>query len=110
MKQTSLPLNNLHSWSHFNNIRLSGASVESHIVAPDGNDKGGGLLATADHGPGETLLSVPLELLLSKERVEQYAKEDKNFRELIEAVPSLLQVGEIKLMTTWLAQRGFYVW
>jgi len=94
MKQTSLPLNNLPSWLHFNNIRLSGASVEPHIVAPDGTDKGGGLLATVDHGPGETVLSVPLDLLLSKERVEQCAKEDKNFSALTEAVPSLLQVGE----------------
>lgn len=70
--------------------------MEPHIVAPDGTDKGGGLLATAEHGSGATLLSVPLALLLSKERVEQYAKEDKDFKELIEAIPSLSQVGEVE--------------
>lgn len=69
--------------------------MEPHIVAPDGTDKGGGLVATVDHGSGEVLLAVPMELLLSKERVEQCAKEDKNLRELIEAVPSLFQVGEM---------------
>lgn len=95
MKQTSLPLESLSSWSHLNQVGLLGASVEPHIVAPDGTDKGGGLLATEDHGSGASLLAVPLGLLLSKERVEQYAKEDKNFRELIEAVPSLFQVGAI---------------
>jgi hypothetical protein len=109
MKQASLPLETLHSWSHFNDIRLLGASVEPHIIAPDGTDKGGGLLATVDHGPGEAVLAVPLELLLSKERVEQCAKEDKNLRELIEAVPSLFQVGEMGFDQARLAQCGFYV-
>lgn len=110
MKQASLPLETLHSWSHFNDIRLLGASVEPHIVAPDGTDKGGGLLATVDHGSGETLLAVPLELLLSKERVEQCAKEDKNFRELIEAVPSLFQVGEMNSINLDQLKGGFYVY
>jgi hypothetical protein len=92
MKQASLPLENLQAWAHFNDIQLSGTSVEPHILAADGTDKGGGLLATTNHAPTEPLLSVPLSLVLSKERVEQCAKEDKDLRTLIDAVPSLFQV------------------
>ena len=93
MRKPSLPLEALQAWSHFNGIRLLGVSVEPHILAKDGTDKGGGLQSTKDHGPGEPLLAVPLELVLSKERVEQCAKSDKQLKELVEATASIFQVG-----------------
>lgn len=93
MKQASLPLQNLQAWAHFNNVRLFEASTQAHIIGEGGIDKGGGLQADGDHGPGEPFVAVPLELVLSKARVEQCAKEDQHLRELVEAVPSLFQVG-----------------
>ena len=81
------------AWSHFNDVRLFEASVEERIIGKDGDNKGGGLLALADHGPGKPFLAVPLDLVLSKERVEQCAKADQHLKALIEVVPSLFQVG-----------------
>ena len=93
MRQTSLPLQNVHVWAHFNDVKLLQASVEPHIIDKDGNDKGGGLQATADHAEGHPFIAVPLDLVLSKERVEQCAKADQHLKELIEATPALAQVG-----------------
>ncbi|KIW62592.1 hypothetical protein PV04_10753 [Phialophora macrospora] len=91
MRQACLPLQNLRAWSHFNNVRLFEASIESRIIGEDGNDKGGGLQANAEHGPGKPFVAVPLDLVLSKERVEQCAKADQHLNELIEAAPSLFK-------------------
>jgi hypothetical protein len=93
MKTASLAVENLCAWAHFNGVRLFEASVEQLIIGEDGHDKGGGLLATAEHGPGQPFLAVPIDLVLSKERVEQCAKTDQHLKELIDAVPSLSQVG-----------------
>jgi hypothetical protein len=93
MKQTSLPLENLQAWSRLNNIRFFDVAVESHIIADNGVDKGGGLLARNDHDEGQSLVAVPLDLVLSRERVAEAAKADKSLRQLVEAVPSLFQVG-----------------
>ncbi len=93
MRQASLSLQNLRAWSHFNDVRLFEASINQSIIGKDGTDKGGGLLAQAEHGPGQPFLAVPLELVLSKERVEQCAKADQHLKELIDAAPSLFQVG-----------------
>lgn len=92
MRQTSLPLENLQAWSHFNDVQLFDVLVEPHIIA-DGVDRGGGLLAKADHAEAEPLVAVPLDLVLSKQRVEEAAKSDKHLKELIEAAASLFQVG-----------------
>lgn len=94
MKQASLELENLQTWSHFNQARLLGASIEPHVIAENGIDKGAGLVSKSDYGPGEALVAVPLELVLSKQRVEDYAKSDQHLKELIEAAASLFQVGQ----------------
>ncbi|EXJ54368.1 hypothetical protein A1O7_09707 [Cladophialophora yegresii CBS 114405] len=91
MRQAFLPLENLRTWSHFNDVRLFEASIEPHIIGEDGNEKGGGLQADAEHGPGKPFLAVPLDLVLSRERVEQCAKADQYLKGLIEAAPSLLK-------------------
>ncbi|KAK5453590.1 hypothetical protein LTS15_006776 [Exophiala xenobiotica] len=90
MRQTSLPLENLPAWSHFNDVQLFDVLVEPHIIA-DGVDKGGGLLAKADHAEADPLVTVPLDLVLSKQRVEEAVKSDKHLKELIEAAAFLFQ-------------------
>ncbi|EXJ77216.1 hypothetical protein A1O3_10374 [Capronia epimyces CBS 606.96] len=91
MRQASLPAENLQAWSHFNNVELFDTSIEAHIFTEDGVDQGGGLRAKAHHGEGEPLVAVPLDLVLSKDRVAQCAKSDPRLKELIEAAASLFQ-------------------
>ncbi|KAH0848981.1 hypothetical protein AYO21_07490 [Fonsecaea monophora] len=91
MRQSSLPLEDLHVWAHFNDVQLLETSIEPHIIREDGTDKGGGLLAKGEHGQGKPLVAVPRELVLSKERIEQYAKADQSLKELIEAAALLVQ-------------------
>lgn len=93
MRQASLPVQNLQAWSHFNHVRLFEALIQPHIIGEGGRDKGGGVQANGDHAAGDVLVAVPFELVLSKERVEQCAKADQGLRELVEAAPSLFQVG-----------------
>ena len=93
MQLSSLPLQNLQTWSYFNSVRLFDATIESLVVGNDGIAKGGGLLASGEHGPGQPFIAVPTELVLSKERVEHCAKADRQLKELIEAASSLFQVG-----------------
>lgn len=97
MRQASLPAENLPAWAHFNNVQLFDAAIEAHILTEDGFDKGGGLRAKSLHTEGDPLVAVPLDLVLSKERVAQCAKADKRLKELIEAAPSLFQVGQMQL-------------
>lgn len=93
MKNTSLPLGQLETWSKLNNIVLHNVKVTSQVVTQDGSDKGGGLFATADHAASDVLLSVPSDLVLSKEQVEQCAKTDARLKEVLDAVGAFGQVG-----------------
>jgi hypothetical protein len=94
MKQTALPLDSLRAWSHLHEVQLSNVSIEARIVDCIGNDKGGGLLSTAKHASAQSLIAVPLDLVLSKERVEQCAKADRDLQQLLEATSNLFQVGQ----------------
>ena len=108
MRHESMPIDHLYAWAELNQVKLIGTTVEPHILAPDGSDKGGGLVVKTSHGPGEALLRVPLDLVLSKERVYEYAKADKQLKELLEAIPPLLQVGSqqsIKQLNLWKFRR-----
>ncbi|KAI1626340.1 hypothetical protein EDD37DRAFT_340359 [Exophiala viscosa] len=91
MRQTSLPLENLQAWSRLNNVQLFDVALEPHITADNGDDHGGGMLAKADRAETEPLVAVPLELVLSKERVEEAAKVDTGLRQLVDAAPTLFQ-------------------
>ncbi|KIW39820.1 hypothetical protein, variant 2 [Exophiala oligosperma] len=92
MRQISLPLEHLAKWSQFNGVQLFDVAIDPHIIEEKtGVDKGGGLLAQADHAETEPLLVVPLDLVLSKDAVSEAAKADQNLRELIEAASSLFQ-------------------
>ncbi|KAK6371808.1 hypothetical protein LTS17_008632 [Exophiala oligosperma] len=70
MRQISLPLEHLAKWSQFNGVQLFDVAIDPHITEEKtGVDKGGGLLAQADHAETEPLLVVPLDLVLSKDAV-----------------------------------------
>jgi hypothetical protein len=94
MKYTALPLNSLPAWARLNDVHLSDVSIETQIIGSSSNGKGGGLVSTAKHTAAQPLIAVPLDMVLSKERVEQCAKADKDLQQLIEATSNLFQVGQ----------------
>ncbi|KAH0565019.1 hypothetical protein GP486_001589 [Trichoglossum hirsutum] len=90
MKRQHLPLAALQAWSKLNNIEFHGVDVQhigGHPV-----DKGAAVIASRDvrsgegGSPGMTLMRVPQELVLSAEKVAEWAKVDGCLREVLEAV------------------------
>ncbi|KAL0777894.1 hypothetical protein CaCOL14_005547 [Colletotrichum acutatum] len=85
MASTQLPLETLSTWAMFNDVDL--VDVEAREIPGCGL----GLLSNKELSREEetfdipTLLRIPGELILSAEAVENYAKVDKNFRQLLEA-------------------------
>ncbi|KAK1511722.1 SET domain-containing protein [Colletotrichum tamarilloi] len=85
MASTQLPLETLSTWAMFNDVDL--VDVEAREIPGCGL----GLLSNKELSREEetfdipTLLRIPGELVLSAEAVENYAKVDKNFRQLLEA-------------------------
>jgi hypothetical protein len=84
MSSSELPIEAFPAWALFNNLEFT------HVRIQDVEGKGLGLLAehslAADAGGNETLLSIPRDLVLSEDAVEEYAKVDQNFRQLLDAV------------------------
>lgn len=94
MLYEQLPIEQLTPWALLNDIQIVGVEICPNIVNQDGVSKGGGILATSNHESADILLSIPAELVLSKESVLQSAKTDKDLRELIDAMSDFVQVGQ----------------
>jgi hypothetical protein len=94
MKYSSLPTSQLTSWALLNNVELHGVKIEADIVA-DGSSKGGGVLATAAHNEADPLITVPRDIIVSKEQIADCSRTDARLRELLEALGDspLIQVG-----------------
>jgi len=83
MRREQLPLTALPAWSKLNDVSFIDISVQEL-----NDSKGSGLVtsralsskATYDI---PTLLVVPHDLILSAEAIEEYAKVDQHFRELL---------------------------
>jgi hypothetical protein len=93
MRYESLALEQLPTWAKFNGVKLDDTKISSKITGNDGSEKGGGLLAQHDLSASNPLLTVPADLILSREGIEQYAKSDLRFRELLDATKALTHVG-----------------
>lgn len=90
MPRERLPLQALPVWMDLNNAVFS--RVEVQPIQHKGHGLVAILQAQADLGNDDKdgqsqspLITVPHELVLNAEAVEQYAKEDKNFRALLDA-------------------------
>lgn len=81
MPRPRLPLRSLPVWLSFNNGILSNVEVES---VPH---KGSGLIAKKDSAAiGESpLIAIPHSLVLNAEAVEEYGREDRSFKQLLDA-------------------------
>ncbi|KAI0479569.1 hypothetical protein F4859DRAFT_440037 [Xylaria cf. heliscus] len=104
MRRGRFPLSNLPAWCLFNGVTFAGVGVA------DVKDRGLGLVAEKDfddhsgqndqndqndHRPA--LLTVPKELVLSATGIEEYAKENKDFRELLDVAGHQSLRGDILL-------------
>jgi len=84
-----LPSASLDSWSSLHNVQFDGITVDVASTAPE---KGLALLTTSSHHEAQRpLLSVPRNLVLSKDAVEIHAKVDVHLREILSAVGDLSQ-------------------
>jgi hypothetical protein len=97
MRRRYLPIEQLEAWAKLNGVRFNHTRVE-RITTPDGQQKGAGVFITEDFETTPDheaiLLSVPHELILSKDLVHDYAKSDVHLREVLEAVGEFGRVSE----------------
>ncbi|KAI1811572.1 hypothetical protein GGS20DRAFT_95242 [Poronia punctata] len=94
MRRGELPLWGLPTWCKLNNVIVNG------VGAANVEGRGLGLVAEDDLGidAGSTvLLTVPKDLVLSAEGVEDYAKESREFRQLLDAAGHQSLRGDILL-------------
>jgi hypothetical protein len=84
MRQEQLSLAALPAWSKLNDVSFIDISVQDLS-----DSKGSGLvtsraLSSKDTYDIPTLLVIPYDLILSAEAIEEHAKVDQHFRELLE--------------------------
>ncbi|KAF3058671.1 SET domain-containing protein 8 [Daldinia childiae] len=97
MRRGHFSLNELPAWSTLNGVNFLDVIVASI------NGRGNGLVAKKDLISQEsdseplTLLTIPKELVLSAEGVEEYAKENKYFRQLLDTAGRQSARGDILL-------------
>jgi len=85
MRREHLPIQAIPAWSKLNDVSFIDIGVQDL-----GADKGSGLVTTRalsskDTYDIPTLLAIPHDLILSAEAIEEHAKVDQHFRELLEA-------------------------
>ncbi|KAI1425676.1 hypothetical protein F5Y12DRAFT_354873 [Xylaria sp. FL1777] len=95
MRRAQFSLSNLPAWCMFNNITFTGVSVA------DIEARGLGLIAETNLNNEDdelpALLTIPKELILSATAVEEYAKENKDFRQLLDVAGHQSLRGDILL-------------
>ncbi|RYP30893.1 hypothetical protein DL767_006025 [Monosporascus sp. MG133] len=96
MRRGHFPLDGLAAWCLLNDVTFVDTKVQ-HIEG-----RGYGLVAerelrTEDDNKSLTILKVPRDLVLSSEGVEEYARENKEFRQLLDAAGRLSTRHDILL-------------
>ncbi|CAG8286530.1 unnamed protein product [Penicillium salamii] len=90
MKREYLPIETLPAWQHLNGVVLTGVSFQKLGFDEHGADKGSGIVATEPKSSSENdpkpeiLLQIPGDLVLSLETVQNYAKSDRDLRDVLE--------------------------
>ncbi|KAK8056427.1 hypothetical protein PG993_001654 [Apiospora rasikravindrae] len=80
MRRTVFSLHDLPAWCALNDVKFRNVKIEE--VA----GRGYGLVTEADvpSGGADAMLEIPQDLVLSAQAIEDYAKIDQNFRDLLE--------------------------
>ena len=87
MQRTVLPIEHLRAWAKLNGIKFNNVTVEKNIAAAGGEGKGAGVVATEDFSDDdgeEILMTVPADLILTKEQVKKQAALDKNIQRILD--------------------------
>ncbi|THD00520.1 hypothetical protein EYZ11_000084 [Aspergillus tanneri] len=94
MKREYLPVGTLPSWTKLNGIIVNGVAFQK-LQTEDVVDKGTAIVATEDTSSEDAeanesdsivLLSIPSDMILSLQSVENHAKSDHHLREVLDAV------------------------
>ena len=97
MRRQCLPIEQLQAWAKVNSVKFHNTKIERILGSDPEEDRGSGLVATGDFEAQQNfetlLLSVPQELVLSRELVEQFAKYDRHLRDVLEALGAFGRVG-----------------
>ncbi|CCC12472.1 hypothetical protein SMACR_06551 [Sordaria macrospora] len=80
MAQPGLPIEALPAWALLNGITFP------HVKVANIEGKGFGVVSDGELKPEVPLMTVPNTLVLNVKAVDEYAKEDKNFKQLLDAV------------------------
>lgn len=80
MAELQLSIETFPAWALLQDVEFDGVAIAQTA------DKGYGLVPNKDLEQEATVLRVPRDLLLSVDQVEQYAKIDSNFRDLLNAL------------------------
>jgi hypothetical protein len=90
MRRSRLSVRALRAWAELNGIKLNGVTVEDLE-----NGQGAGLVASRDIQEEDTVfVSVPKELVLSKDLVWEYARSDPHLRQVLEAMDDYAKVAK----------------
>ena len=96
MRRHTIPISELGAWARLNGIDCNGLTVKLDIKSSNGSTKGTGLVAVRNFdstSEPRDLISVPRDLILSREQVLQYAAIDKKLQAVLDAAGPLGQVG-----------------
>ncbi|RYP07716.1 hypothetical protein DL764_002335 [Monosporascus ibericus] len=96
MRRGHFPLDGLQAWCLLNDVTF----IDTKVQRIEG--RGYGLVAerelrTEDDNEALTILKVPRDLVLSSEGIDEYAKENKEFRQLLDAAGRLSTRHDILL-------------
>ncbi|KAL2159660.1 hypothetical protein VTH06DRAFT_2229 [Thermothelomyces fergusii] len=86
MHWQTLPIEGLPAWARLNDVVLHDVKVARTEGKGYGVVSGTDMSVADDTTESPTLLAVPRALVLNSEAVSEYAKEDKNFKQLLDAV------------------------
>jgi hypothetical protein len=83
MRPAPLSISALPAWAKLHNVTVDGIGIKEL------ENRGYGFVATrplepADPSGGHNILNVPQDLILSSASIEEHAKADKHFRELLD--------------------------
>lgn len=96
MRRTTIPIEKLFAWGKLNGVEFDDVDIKADVTGDDELFKGAGLVSTGDHGVNEdaaALISVPHDLILSREQVERYAAIDKHLRMVLDAAGAFGRVS-----------------
>lgn len=79
------PIDTLPTWATFHGVAFNGIKIGP---LPGFEDRGSTVIADRDFegGEAEPLLTVPKELIISRQNIELSAKSDHHLREVLEAI------------------------